>query len=133
MLGSFMSARLDAARGVRFDERLDEGLDGYALMDDEDFSYRLSRAGRIRYLPAASVVHHGMGVAARGARAREFNRAVVATRAYLFRKNFRRTPLARLQFGLLVAVLAVHRTVNGEWDGVRGLVDGSVEAWRRRP
>ena len=65
-------------------------------------------------------------------RDREFNRDVVVNRAYLFRKNFRRTPLARLQFGLLVGLLLVHRVVNGEWAGVRGLLEGSVEAWRAR-
>ena len=55
---------------------------------------------------------------------------MVVNRAYLFRKNFRRTPLARAQFAMLVGVLVVHRAVNGEWSGARGLIEGSVEAWR---
>jgi glycosyltransferase involved in cell wall biosynthesis len=129
MLGCLMSARRDVAARLRFDER----LTGYSLLEDEDFSYRLSRVGRVRYLPAASIVHRKVGASDHVGRAREFGRTVVVTRAYLFRKNFRRTPLARLQFGLLVAVLAAHRAVNGEWAGVRGVIDGSVEAWRRRP
>jgi GT2 family glycosyltransferase len=130
MLGGLMSARRELAARVRFDER----LTGYGLLEDEDFSYRLSRLGRLRYLPDAAVVHRNVDAARKvsPARMREFNRTVVVNRAYLFRKNFPRAPLARLQFALLVGVLAVHRAVNGEWAGVRGLIDGSVEAWRQR-
>lgn len=126
MLGGLMSARVEPARRVRFDER----LRGYGLLEDEDFSYRLSRLGRILFLPSASVVHRN--VRADHKLSRAFNRTVVVNRAYLFRKNFRRTPLARAQFALLIAVLAIHRAVNGEWDGVRGIVEGSVEVWRQR-
>jgi len=126
MLGGLMTARLDAARSIRFDE----SLTGYGLLEDEDFSYRLSRSGRIRFLPSASVIHRN--VAGAGKLSREFNRTVALNRTYLFRKNCRRTPLARLQFAMLIAVLAVHRAVNGEWAGVRGLLEGSVEAWRQR-
>ena len=45
MQGCFMSARRELAPQVLFDEE----LGGYALAEDEDFSYRLSRLGRIRY------------------------------------------------------------------------------------
>jgi glycosyltransferase involved in cell wall biosynthesis len=128
MLGGLMSARRDLAARLRFDER----LTGYALMEDEDFSYRLSRVGRIRFLPSASVVHRRVTADRYTAGGRDFGRTVVLNRAYLFRKNFRRTPVARLQFALLVGVLAVHRAVNGEWSGVRGVLEGSVEAWRQR-
>jgi glycosyltransferase involved in cell wall biosynthesis len=128
MLGGLMSARAEPARRIRFDEE----LRGYGLLEDEDFSYRLSRLGRIRFLPSASVVHRNVGAERKLSRARAFNRTVVVNRTYLFRKNFRRTPVARAQFALLIGVLAVHRAVNGEWDGVRGIVEGSVEAWRQR-
>ncbi|MGI8873933.1 MAG: glycosyltransferase family 4 protein, partial [Egibacteraceae bacterium] len=37
-----------------------------------------------------------------------------------------------LQFAGLILVLAAHRAVNGEWEGVRGLASGSLEAWRDR-
>ncbi len=126
MLGSLMTARTAAAQRVRFDER----LSGYGLAEDEDFSYRLSRLGRIRYVPEAVIRHEGTG--ARASASREFNRSVVVNRAYLFRKNFPQTALARMQFAMLVAILLVHRTVNREWAGVHGLVEGAVEAWRSR-
>jgi glycosyltransferase involved in cell wall biosynthesis len=53
-------------------------------------------------------------------------------RSYLFRKNFERGPLARLQFAMLIALFMVHRLVNREWAEFRGLVEGSLAA-RRRP
>jgi len=118
MPGCFMSARLDAARTVRFDER----LPGYGLAEDEDFSYRLSRLGRIRYDPRAVVHHDNSGFAGRDRRA--FGRAVVVHRWYLLHKNFAPTPFARLQFGALLAVLFVHRLLNADLAGARGLCAG---------
>jgi GT2 family glycosyltransferase len=125
MPGAFMSARRDAAAVVRFDEH----LGGYALAEDEDFSYRLSRLGRVRYLPQAVVVHRKTGFTSQDRRA--FGRDVVANRAYLFRKNFPRTPFARLQFALFILLLLAHRLVNREWAGALGLAEGVLLAWRR--
>jgi GT2 family glycosyltransferase len=126
MQGCLMSARRHVASRLGFDE----ALAGYALLEDEDFSYRLSRVGRIRYLPEAVVWHKNTGM--RSSAVRAFNRDVVVNRTYLFRKNFERTVLTRLQFTGLLVVLLAHRVVNGEWAGVRGLIDGSVEAWKNR-
>ena len=127
MQGAFMSARAPVAREVRFDER----LSGYALAEDEDFSYRLSRRGRIRHVPDAVVHHRNLGF--RTAHSREFNRAVVLNRAYLFHKNFAPTPAARVRFAVFVGVLVAHRALNREWDGVRGLLEGAREARRATP
>lgn len=124
MRGGFMSARRDPARTTGFDET----LTGYALAEDEDFSYRLSRLGRIRYLPEIVVEHERFGP--RNMRA--LNRSLVVNRVYLFRKNFRRTPLARLEFAAFVGVLVCHRLLNGEWAGVRGLAEGIGDVLRGR-
>lgn len=126
MRGCFMTARREPAADVRFDEH----LGGYALCEDEDFSYRLLRAGRIRYVPDIVVQHRKLGFSSEDSR--PFDRRVVVNRAYLFRKNFRQTPLARFQFGLFVLALIGHRLINREWRGVRGLVDGAVAVWLRR-
>lgn len=123
MQGCFMSARRELARKVPLDELIAARFDG----EDEDFSYRLSRLGRIRYLPEAIVNHKGLGLASTGEREREFNRDIVLVRAYLFRKNFNPTLRTRIQFGALVAILFVHRALNREWAGARGVLDG---AWR---
>ena len=125
MQGCFMSARREVAARVRFDER----LGGYALAEDEDFSYRLSRLGRIKYAPEIVVRHRKLGFGS--ADERVFGRLVVANRAYLFRKNFRQTLLARFQFGLLVALLVGHRLVNREWRGAQGVLEGGLQALRR--
>ena len=125
MQGCFMTARTDAAREVTFDEN----LAGYGLAEDEDFSYRLSRLGRIRYLPDLVVHHDNTGYGTRDRRA--FGRQVVANRLYLFRKNFPQTRLARIQFALLLLVLLAHRAANGDWRGMQGLVEGIIEAYRR--
>ena len=126
MQGCFMSARRGAAVEVRFDEH----LGGYALAEDEDFSYRLSRLGRIRYVPDIVVEHRKLGFGSQDSR--PFDRRVIVNRAYLFRKNFPQTPLARLQFFLFVLGLIGHRLVNREWRGVRGLLDGVAAVWLRR-
>jgi GT2 family glycosyltransferase len=126
MLGCFMSARREAAARVRFDE----ALGGYALAEDEDFSYRLSRLGRIRYLPELVVQHEKFGFASKDPRA--FNRLVVGNRAYLFRKNFARTRVAKAQFALFVLMLLTHRLVNREWRAAQGLLEGVAEVRRGR-
>lgn len=127
MQGCLMSARREHAVRLGFDEE----LPGYGLAEDEDFSYRLSRVGRIRYLPDAVVVHKNQGF--RSSQLREFNKTVVVNRTYLFRKNFPdRTLLDRLKFAGLILVLAAHRVVNREWSGVRGLAEGAAAAWRTR-
>lgn len=126
MFGCFMSARREAAAAVRFDEN----LAGYALAEDEDFSFRLSRLGRIRYLPDVVVHHRKLGYSSKDSR--EFGRLVVQNRWYLFRKNFRQTPLARLQFALLLALFVVHRVVNREWRGALGVLEGVGRILRGR-
>jgi GT2 family glycosyltransferase len=126
MAGCFMSARTASARHVAFDER----LPGYALAEDEDFSYRLSRLGRIRYRPDAVVLHDNAGFGGRDTRA--FGRQVVRNRTYLFRKNFPQTRLARLQFAMLLVLLVGHRLANGDARGALGIVEGAVERMRGR-
>ncbi len=118
MPGTFMCARRSVGLQVRFDER----LGGYALGEDDDFSYRLSRRGRVVYLPGAAVRHQALGTRTMDRRAQD--RLVVINRTYLFHKNFDETPRARLGFARLIATLFLHRLVNREWQGVLGLIDG---------
>jgi hypothetical protein len=120
-----MSARRDLALAVGFDDNL-----GPYGLEDEDFSFRLSRLGRIRYRPDAVIHHRTMGFAASDPRA--FTRTMVLQRAYLFRKNFEQTRTARLRFAAFMVVLAGYRVINLDWAGLRGLVEGCHAAWRRR-
>jgi glycosyltransferase involved in cell wall biosynthesis len=121
MPGSLMSARRHLAAQVRFDERL-PGYFGYCLGEDDDFSYRLSKYGAIRYVPSARVYHHVLGW--RHMDRREIDRQQVVNRAYLFHKNFPQTRRARCGFAALLTALCLHRVLNREWSGLRGLVDG---------
>jgi glycosyltransferase involved in cell wall biosynthesis len=120
MPGCLMAARLEVARRVMFDET----LPGYGLAEDEDFSYRLSRLGRVRHLGDLVVRHENAGFGGRDRRA--FGRQVVRNRAYLFRKNFPVTPRAQAGFAGLLGLLVVHRLVNLDWKGALGIAEGAV-------
>jgi glycosyltransferase involved in cell wall biosynthesis len=124
MPGPLMSARRDLAAEVRFDEQ----LTAYALGEDDDFSYRTSRGGRIRYEPAAAVQHHELGWKAMDRRA--LDRLRVVNRTYLFRKNFPQTLRAKAGFAGLLAILCMHRILNREWSGLRGLMEGMWQVRR---
>lgn len=128
MQGCFMSARSELARRVPHDELIPAELEG----EDEDFSYRLSRLGRIRYVPGAVLYHKQVGFHSSRPHQRDFNRDIVLARTYLFRKNFRPTFVTRLQFAALVGLLVAHRAINGEWAGVRGLLEGAALARRTK-
>jgi glycosyltransferase involved in cell wall biosynthesis len=124
MPGPLMSARRDLAAEVRFDER----LVAYSLVEDDDFSVRLSRRGRIRYEPAAVVHHHELRWRERDQR--QMDRLQVVNRTYLFRKNFAQTFPARARFVALLGLLCAHRVVNREWSGLRGLLEGMRQVRR---
>lgn len=126
MQGCLMSSRRDLAAEIGFDEQ----LPGYGLAEDEDFSYRLSRRGRLRFVPEAVVRHKNTGFSTSASR--RFSRDTVVNRTYLFRKNFHRTTANRLRFAGLVVLLAAHRLVNRDLQGVRGIAEGSLQAWRSR-
>ncbi|MEN3271373.1 MAG: hypothetical protein V7636_134 [Actinomycetota bacterium] len=126
MQGAFMAARRDLATSVRFDE----SMPGYALGEDEDFSYRLSHHGRLRHLAAAVVHHDNGGLLSRDRRA--FGRLVVTRRAYLIRKNFHPTTGTWIAFAGLVAVLVGHRLLNRDLEGARGVIEGAIDVARGR-
>lgn len=122
MPGPLMSARREVAAEVRFDER----LPGYSLGEDDDFSYRVSRRGRVLFDPSVRVFHQEIG--ARNNDDREMDRRQVLDRTYLFRKNFPQTLTARIRFVALLVLLCGHRVLNFEWSGLRGLLEGIRQA-----
>jgi glycosyltransferase involved in cell wall biosynthesis len=125
MHGSLMATRVDVARRVRFDD----SMPGYALAEDEDFSYRVSKIGRIRYEPRARLQHLKMGFRTLDQRA--FGRDVVRNRLHLFRKNFPQTRRAKIEFALFVGLLVAHRLANREWRGALGSAEEALGAIRR--
>jgi GT2 family glycosyltransferase len=127
MTGCWMAARAPLARRLGFDEAL-EAPSGYASLDDEDFALRLSREGRLLYLPDAVVEHLNVGFSS--ANQRNFNRFLVRNRAYTFRKSFETTPFAWAQWWLIMGLHLAHRAINRDWEGLRGLLDGMREVPR---
>jgi GT2 family glycosyltransferase len=125
--GGLLAVRRELAAEVGCDER----LTGSAIAEDEDFSFRLSRHGRIRYLPTASVVHRKTGFHTRDPRA--FGRSVVVNRAYLFHKNFPQSRTAVAQFWALIVVLFAHRLANRAWQEALGILDGARAVRRGIP
>ena len=134
MFGPLMSTRRSVAAEVRFDERLTD----YALCEDDDFSYRVSRHGRIRYEPAAVVHHHELG--RRQMNRRDMDRMLVVNRAYLFRKNFPQTVRAGAAFRTLLSRFSVRTAFSivtgwvcpGCWKG-SGAYAGRTACDRRCP
>jgi GT2 family glycosyltransferase len=124
MYGCFMAARRRQAQQIGFDE----GLPGYGLAEDEDFSYRLSRLGRIEYLPDVHVLHLNLGFGSMDRRT--FSKRVVVNRRYLFKKNFAQTTRAGLGFSFLIVTLFFHRLLNLDLAGAKGIVDGVREIRR---
>lgn len=129
MSSCFMALRADVARDLRWDERL-EAPSGYALADDEDFTFRLSRSGTLLYLPEARLEHRNTGFSS--ANQRDFNRYLVRNRAYLFRKSFTPTPAAWMQWWLVIGLHLGHRALNRDWQGLLGLLEGLRDVALRR-
>ncbi len=127
MPGTLMSARREVAAEVRFDEQ----LTNYSLGEDDDFSYRVSRRGRIRYEPSAVVHHRRLG--SRQMDRRKLDRLRVINLTYLFRKNFPQTLRARAGFAAMLVILCVHRVLNREWSGLYGLLEGIRHVRRSGP
>ncbi len=114
-------------------ERFEESFSGYALAEDCDFSYRVSRRWQLIVEPAART-HHSPSRAARP-EGRTYHRMSVAHSWHLFRR-YRGGPTAWLAFlwsrvgGGLLAVR--HSLQTRSLDPLRGIADGYVTIFRGR-
>ncbi len=130
--GSNMVWRRSALHGLRFDET----LEGYAYMEDVDFSLRASLRGELWMLPDAHLLHDRTQISR--VPTRDYVRQVFANGAYLFEKHrpayrFRPGAYVRRVLGrsaFYVAVAARTRSV----EPLIGLVQGiaSIPAALRR-
>ena len=121
MPGCFMSARRELASTVRFDEH----LGAYALAEDEDFSYRLSRRGRLVYLPDLVVVHEKLGF--RSFDSRDFGKLVVRNRSLPLPEELPADAALRgCSSACCCAMLVGHRLLNREWRGALGVLEGTL-------
>jgi GT2 family glycosyltransferase len=90
--GSNMIWRRSAVESLRFDE----ALEGYAYMEDVDFSLRAGLRGELWMLPDARLLHHKTQAARVPARA--YVRQVIENGAYLYGKHGREYPLRRTAY-----------------------------------
>ena len=81
VLSGTLAVRREVFREFKFDER----LEGYALMEDSDFSSRVGRRYRMVYDPAARSVHRVSPIGRKSLR--DFCAMLVVNYHYLFRKN----------------------------------------------
>lgn len=78
----------------------DESLEGYALMEDADFSYRVSRRFRNYYVPAARCSHYPSPIG--GDRVEKLRRTRFRNHRYLFEKNMPKSLINWFAFWLAV-------------------------------
>jgi GT2 family glycosyltransferase len=118
-----------------FDEfAFDESLDGYALKEDADFSYRVSRHYKLLVVPDAGF-RHFKSPTSRVA-VRDKSRMHIVNNYRLFRKNLAGTPLQWLAFGWAM----LGRMIGESWragtrrnpDYIYGTLDGLKEVLRSR-
>lgn len=98
--------------------RFDDSLNGYAVLEDIEFSYRVSREHRFFFNPAARICHRALHTTqlARQDHARMF----VSNYLYHFRKNVSKTPLAYAALGwsfVGLVLRALHNRVLSEITG----------------
>ncbi len=70
----------------------DPALNGYCVLEDTDFGFRVSREHRLFFNPAALVYHRALHTTQLARR--DHARMFVSNYLYHFRKNVRKTPLA---------------------------------------
>ncbi len=90
-------------RHVVLEHLFDESLPGYALLEDADFSYRVSRVGPVLVEPRARLEHHVSPVE-RWDYSRRY-RTAVRRRGWFVAKNMSRWNLVVFAYSVLAAIL----------------------------
>jgi glycosyltransferase involved in cell wall biosynthesis len=126
--------------GVGFRRRVfeefsfDEGLEGYALKEDIDFSYRVSRRYRLLISPEARFRHLKAPASRIGLRAK--SKMHVVNNYRFFRRNLERTLPQKVAFlwAMVGRLLyeAIRTVARREPDYLLGYLDGVAEVFRHR-
>ena len=116
----------DRAPGAASTVRFDEMLGAYALAEDEDFSFRLSRRGRLVYLPDLIVVRTRSSASAPTTRATSAG-SWSGTAATSFARTSAQTPRSRLRVRPVARGCSSGTgSLNREWRGALGLLEGDA-------
>lgn len=123
----FLPGGLTAYRRKIFAEfEFDENLSGYCYMEDDDFSYRVSRRYKNVFTPYAKLFHNVSPVARADTAARE--KMLIENSYYLFKKNIPQTLKHKFAFywaitGLCLSAILI--TITGRNMGLlKGFIAG---------
>lgn len=113
-------------REVFLRHRFDEALSGYALKEDVDLSYRISRELPLYQTPHAKLAHNRSSIARIDQRARQ--KKEVVNNVYFFNKNMAGAGGSRVLLiwsilGIFLRLL-VHGASRGDLESLRGFFDG---------
>ena len=119
--GCCMAYRRELFQKYQFDERF---LKAHLYVDDEDFSYRVSRKHRNIYVPSARLVHYLSPIGTKR-RQTQYTRARmrIVARHYLLKKNFPNTAIHSIAFWWSVAGSLVGAVMKRDRESLRGLLD----------
>ena len=119
--GGLTAYRKEVFREFSFDE----ALTGYGYMEDDDFSYRVSKKFKNVYTPYAKVVHNE-SPAARDKRY-ESRKMMMKNYYYLFRKNIPQDFLHQGAFWWSVLGLALNEIITLNFAGFNGIMEGFLD------
>jgi GT2 family glycosyltransferase len=111
-------------REVFAEFKFDENLHGYAYMEDDDFSYRLSRKYENVFTPYAKAFHNVSPASRIGSAARE--RMLIENSHYLFKKNLPPTLKHKLAYYWAVLGLGLGAAISSITGRDPGILKGFV-------
>lgn len=108
--------------------KFDENLYGYCDLEDDDFSYRVSRAHRNVYTPFAKLIHNVSPVS----RVEKYDKAKMRmeNHYYLFKKNLPQTRKYKFAFWWSVIGLFVMAMIGRNKEVLKGLMNGLINIKR---
>lgn len=110
--------------------KFDENLHGYCDLEDDDFSYRVSRAHRNVYTPFAKLIHNVSPIS----RDKEYDKAKMRmeNHYYLFKKDLPQTLKYKFAFWWSVIGLFVIAVVGINKEVLKGLMNGLINIQRNK-
>jgi GT2 family glycosyltransferase len=108
-------------RKVLEEFKFDEHLDGYCFMEDDDFSYRVSRKYKCMRTPFARLYHNSAQTNRKGG---TLKKMLICNHYYLFRKNLPQTAKHKVAFWISVAGCVLKEIMSINPSGVMGLYNG---------
>jgi GT2 family glycosyltransferase len=111
-------------RAVLNEFKFDENLHGYCFMEDDDFSYRVSRKYKNVYAPYAKVIHNVSLIARNHQYAKM--KMLIENHYYLFKKNIPQTFKHKFAFYMSICGLFVMIMIARDKNALKGLIDGMI-------